>query len=84
MAVLHADIERLIATAGLESTILRPGMIASNVLSWWDLNAWGATMGRPAFVTSAVADILGSARSFRQWAADHAEAFLEGPASHEA
>ena len=35
MAVLHADIERLIATTGLESTILRPGMFASNVLSWW-------------------------------------------------
>ena len=35
MAVLHADIERLIAGAGLESTIIRPGMIASNVLSWW-------------------------------------------------
>jgi hypothetical protein len=40
--------------------------------------------GRPAFITSAVIDILGSARSFRQWVADHAEAFLEGPASHEA
>ena len=171
MAVLHADIERLIATAGLESTIIRPGMFASNVLPWWAnvirtggvvrwpygaaetapvddrdvaavaartlyqdghaggdyvltgpeslsqaeqvsiigdvigrritfeelspeefrsetegswprpvvemlLDAWGATMGRPAFVTSAVADILGSARSFRQWAADHAGAFL--------
>ena len=35
MAVLHAGIERLIATAGLESTILRPGMFASNALSWW-------------------------------------------------
>ena len=179
MAVLHADIERLIAAAGLESTIIRPGMFASNVLFWWTtairangvvrwpygaaetapvddrdvaavaartlyqdghaggdyvltgpeslsqaeqvsiigdvigrritfeelspdefrretegswprpvvdmlLDAWGATMGRPAFVTSAVIDILGSARSFRQWVADHAGAFLEGPASHEA
>jgi uncharacterized protein YbjT (DUF2867 family) len=179
MAVLHADIERLIAAAGLESTIIRPGMFASNVLSWWAtairadgvvrwpygaaetapvddrdvaavaaqtlyqdghaggdyvltgpeslsqaeqvsiigdvirrritfeelspeefrretegswprpvvdmlLDAWGATMGKPAFVTSAVTDILGSARSFRQWVADHAGAFLEGPASHEA
>jgi hypothetical protein len=46
------------------------------------LDAWGATMGRPAFITSAVTDILGSARSFRQWVADHAGAFLEGPASH--
>src|SRR4051812_44711307 len=35
MAVLHADIERLIATTGLASTIIRPGMFASNVLHWW-------------------------------------------------
>jgi uncharacterized protein YbjT (DUF2867 family) len=179
MAVLHADIERLIAASGLESTIIRPGMFASNVLFWWAsairahgvvrwpygaaetapvddrdvaavaartlyqdghaggdyvltgpeslsqaeqvsiigdvlgrritfeelspdefrretegswprpvvdilLAAWGATIGRPAFITSAVVDILGSARSFRQWVADHAGAFLEGPASHEA
>jgi uncharacterized protein YbjT (DUF2867 family) len=175
MAVLHADIERLIAAAGLESTIIRPGIFASNALFWWAsairadgivrwpygaaetapvddrdvaavaartlyqdghaggdyvltgpqslsqaeqvsiigdvlgrrivfeelspdefrretegswprpvvdmlLDAWGATMGRPAFLTSTVADILGSARSFRQWAADHATAFL-GPAA---
>ena len=170
MAVLHADIERLIAASGLSSTILRPGMFASNVLFWWApmiravnvvrwpyasaetapiderdlaavasralrdgvggdyvltgpesisqaeqvrivgdvigrriefqelspdefrretagswprpivdmlLAAWGAAIGRPAFVTSAVADILGSpARTFREWAKDHAAAFL--------
>ena len=35
MAVFHADIERLIAAAGLESTIIRPGMFASNALFWW-------------------------------------------------
>jgi len=171
MAVLHADIERLIAAAGLESTIIRPGMFASNVLFWWAdairadgvvrwpygaaetapvddrdvaavsartlyedghaggdyvltgpeslsqadqvgiigdvlgrrvkfeelspdefrretdgswprpvvdmlLAAWGATIGRPAFVTSTVSDVLGSpARSFRQWVADHRGAF---------
>jgi uncharacterized protein YbjT (DUF2867 family) len=171
MAVLHADIERLIATAGLESRILRPGMFASNVVSWWAsairaegavrwpygavetapiddrdvaavaartlcqdghdggdyvltgpealsqaeqvhiigdvlgrriafeelspdefrseteglwprpvidmlLAAWGATIGTPAFVTSTVSDILGSApRTFRRWVADHAAAF---------
>jgi uncharacterized protein YbjT (DUF2867 family) len=179
MAVLHADIERLIAAAGLESAIIRPGMFASNALYWWApairagdavrwpygaaetapvddrdvaavaarmlyqdgpaggdyvltgpeslsqaeqvgiignvlgrritfeelspeefrsetegnwprpvadmlLDAWGAAIGRPAFVTSTVADILGSARSFRQWAADHARAFVEGPATHQA
>jgi hypothetical protein len=44
------------------------------------LAAWGATIGRPAFITSTVSDILGSApRSFRQWVADHATAFREGP-----
>jgi len=44
------------------------------------LAAWGATMGRPAFITSTVSGILGSApRSFRQWVADHATAFTEGP-----
>ena len=158
MAVLHADLERLIAATGLESTIIRPGMFASNALFWWApairagdvvrwpygaaetapvderdvaavaartlyqdghaggdyvltgpqslsqaqqvsiigdvlgrrirfeelspeefrnetagswprpvvdmlLDAWGATMGRPAFVTSTVSDILGSARA---------------------
>ncbi len=35
MAALHADIERLIAAAGLASTIIRPGMFASNTLNWW-------------------------------------------------
>ena len=44
------------------------------------LDAWAATTGRPAFTTSAVSDILGSApRSFRQWVTDHATAFVEGP-----
>ena len=174
MAVLYADIERRIAAAGLEWTIIRPGMFASNALAWWApairadgtirwpyaaaetapiddrdvaavaartlyqdghaggdyvltgpeslsqakqvsiigdvlgrriifeelspeefrnetegswprpavdmlLAAWSATMGRPAFITTTVLDILGSPpRSFRQWAADHASAF-EGP-----
>ncbi len=35
MAALHADIERLIAASGLESTIIRPGMFASNTVFWW-------------------------------------------------
>ena len=46
------------------------------------LAAWAATMGRPAFVTSTVSDVLGSpARTFRQWAADHASAFVEFPST---
>jgi uncharacterized protein YbjT (DUF2867 family) len=175
MAVLHADIERLIATAGLASTIIRPGMFASNARVWWAaqirdgevvrwpygaaetapiderdiaavaaralyedghaggdyvltgpesltqaeqvsiigaaigrpirfeelspdefrratadgwpppvvdmlLAAWGAAIGRPAFVTSTVADLVGSpARTFRQWVVDHADAFRRRP-----
>ncbi|MHC3458718.1 SDR family oxidoreductase [Streptomyces flavovirens] len=174
MAALHADIERLVAATGLESTIIRPGMFASNSLAWWApairagdivrwphgaaesapvdhrdvaavaartlhqdehaggdyvltgpesltlaaqvdvigdalgrritfeemtpdefrsrskgtvpgavvdmlLAAWSAAVGQPAYVTTAVADILGTApRTFRRWAADHVTAFTEG------
>ena len=35
MATLHADIEQLIEETGLGSTIIRPGMLASNALYWW-------------------------------------------------
>ncbi|HSU14097.1 NAD(P)H-binding protein [Longimicrobium sp.] len=35
MAAFHAGLERLIAAAGLASTILRPGMFASNARLWW-------------------------------------------------
>ncbi|MFE5403300.1 NAD(P)H-binding protein [Streptomyces sp. NPDC056580] len=174
MAVLHAEIERLVAATGLESTILRPGMFASNSLAWWApairagevvrwpygaaesapvddrdiaavaaralcqdgyaggdyvltgaesltqaaqihvigdalgrriafeemtpdefrrlsggtapspaaemlLAAWSAAVGQPAYITTAVADILGTTpRTFRQWAVDHAGAFTQG------
>jgi uncharacterized protein YbjT (DUF2867 family) len=35
MARFHAEVERLIAEAGLESTMIRPGMFASNARFWW-------------------------------------------------
>ena len=175
MAVLYAEIERLIAAAGLESTIIRPGIFASNALFWWAtairadgvvrwpygaaetapvddrdvaavvartlyqdghaggdyvltgpeslsqteqvsiigdvlgrrtkmggvaaggfragaggswprpvvdmlLAAWGATIGRPAFITSTVLDILGSPPFFFPLGVpDHPTAFMEGP-----
>jgi uncharacterized protein YbjT (DUF2867 family) len=48
-----------------------PGGVAEMLLA-----AWRAALGRPAFVTSAVHEILGSPpRTFHQWAADHAAAF---------
>jgi uncharacterized protein YbjT (DUF2867 family) len=167
---LHAEIERLLAASGLDVTILRPGMFASNARHWWSpqisqgnvvrwpygaaetapvderdiaavaaralldgryagadyvltgpeslsqaaqvraigdaigrplrfeelspdefrretagtwpgavvemlLGAWEATLGRPAFVTSAVEEILGSPpRTFYRWAVDNAAA----------
>jgi cobalamin biosynthesis protein CobT len=44
------------------------------------LDAWGATVGRPAYVTSTVADILGGpALTFRQWVSDHADVFRDPP-----
>jgi uncharacterized protein YbjT (DUF2867 family) len=40
------------------------------------LGAWAAAIGQPAFVTSTVAEITGApARTFRDWAADHAAEF---------
>ncbi len=35
MATLHADIEQLITDTGAISTVVRPGMFASNALNWW-------------------------------------------------
>lgn len=173
MAVMFADIERRIVDSGLASTMIRPGMFASNAVLWWApairagspvrwpyaaaetapiderdvaavaaralrdrrhdggdyvltgpeslsqreqvrligdvigcriefdelspedfrretmgswppaavemlLAAWGATIGRPAFVTSTVADIIGApARTFREWVSDSASAFVQ-------
>jgi uncharacterized protein YbjT (DUF2867 family) len=46
------------------------------------LDAWRATLGHPAFVTSAIEEIVGTPpRTFSQWAADNAAAFAKsGPA----
>ena len=180
LRALHAEVERLLAAAAVDSVVLRPGMFASNVLHWWGpqirrgdvvrwpygaaetapvderdiaavavhalldgrpasadavltgpeslsqaaqvgaigqaigrplrfaelspdefrretagvwpagvadmlLGAWRATLGQRAFVTSAVQEIVGSpARTFSQWAADHAAAFADPAAGSEA
>ena len=40
------------------------------------LDAWAAAIGRPAFVTSTVAELTGApARTFLEWASDHAGHF---------
>jgi uncharacterized protein YbjT (DUF2867 family) len=54
------------------STVLPAPPAALNML----LRAWSAAVGQPAYVTSAIQDVLGRpARAFREWAADHVEAF---------
>jgi len=35
LANLHAEIERLMQSSGVEWTFLRPGMFAANPLNWW-------------------------------------------------
>ena len=48
-----------------------PGSVAEMLLA-----AWRATLGHPAFVTSAIQEVVGSPpRTFYQWAADNASAF---------
>ena len=53
-----------------------PALIANMLL-----DAWEAALGRPALVTSTVAEITGRpARTFRDWASDHAAEFHLAPA----
>ena len=35
MRDLHAEVERLLSASGLDVSIIRPGMFASNALHWW-------------------------------------------------
>jgi len=52
-----------------------PGFLPPFVAKYL-LDAWVAAIGQPAFVTSTVAELTGSpARTFSEWATDHAEQF---------
>ena len=58
--------------ARVELLAMMPGSIADMLLS-----AYGAAVDRPAHVTSTIAEVTGAAaRSFDQWAVDHADDFL--------
>lgn len=35
LATAHAALERLVIDSGLDTTIIRPGMFASNAIGWW-------------------------------------------------
>jgi uncharacterized protein YbjT (DUF2867 family) len=59
-------------SARRELLAMTPPAIADMLLS-----AYGAAVDRPAFVTSTVADVSGApARSFHDWAVEHATAFM--------
>jgi uncharacterized protein YbjT (DUF2867 family) len=54
-----------------ELLALMPALVVNMLL-----DAWAAAIGQPAFVTSSVAEITGArARTFRDWATDHAAKF---------
>ena len=78
MSIIGAAIGRRIRFEELSPEEFRREMAGSwpgHVLDML-LAAWCAAIGRPARVTSTVDDVVGSpARTFRQWAADHADAF---------
>ena len=62
-----------------------PDIARREVIATWPawaadmlLNAYAAAVGRPALVTSAIEDVIGRpARTFRQWATDHALEFAK-------
>ncbi len=85
-ALSHAEQIRIIGDAigrQLSFHELSPAAFRHETSATWPpavvemlLNAWQATAGTPAYVTTSVANVLGRpARSFRQWASDHADAF---------
>ncbi|MER7674735.1 NAD(P)H-binding protein [Kitasatospora sp. NPDC096128] len=57
MAALHADLEHLIAATGLESTVVRPGMFASNCLPWWAPAIRAGDMVRWPYAAAATAPV---------------------------
>ena len=53
---------------------IMPGPAADMLLA-----AYGAAVGLPAYLTSTIGEVTGiPARSFRDWALDHAEDFVVG------
>jgi uncharacterized protein YbjT (DUF2867 family) len=62
---------------------LSPDAFRASVADHWPelmvtmlLTAWGATLGHRAYVSSGVAEVTGKpARTFRDWARDHADSF---------
>jgi uncharacterized protein YbjT (DUF2867 family) len=87
MAEFHADIERLIADAGLASTIIRPGMFASNVLNWWAISIRNGDVVRWPYGAAETAPIderdvaAVAARALREDGHEGGDYVLTGPES---
>jgi len=87
LALLHAEIERLIEASGLRWTFLRPGMFAANCLSWWapqiragDVVRWPYAAAPTAAIDER--DIAAVAvRALLEGGHDGAEYVLTGPQS---
>jgi uncharacterized protein YbjT (DUF2867 family) len=70
-AIGHSVVLEEISPAEARSELPFPS-VALDML----LKAWSAAVGIPAFMTATVAEITGrQPRTFREWAADHADAF---------
>lgn len=68
-------IEEMPPEEALREPLARMPAFVVNML----LDAWAAAIGQPALVTSTVAEITGApARTFRDWASDHAVEFTLG------
>jgi uncharacterized protein YbjT (DUF2867 family) len=57
MAAMHAELERLIAAAGLTYTFIRPGMFAGNVVHWWAPQIRSGDVVRWPYAAAATAPI---------------------------
>jgi uncharacterized protein YbjT (DUF2867 family) len=84
----HAGLERLIERSGLEWTFLRCGGFATNTLGWapqiraggvvrWPFGAAARSLIHEGDIAAvAVRTVTGApARTFHQWAIDHADDF---------
>ena len=85
-SLTHADQVRIIGEAlgrSIRFEELSPEEFRGQTSGTWPppvvdmlLAAWHAAVGLPAYVTTSVGDLTGTpARTFRQWADDHREAF---------
>jgi len=87
VAVLHAEIERVIEASGLSWTFLRPGMFAANGLHWWGQQIRAGDVVRWPYGTAPTApiherDIAAVAvRALLDSGHDGAEFVLTGPES---